>query len=145
MFHVKHLGGGNMTDTNSEDVLIDDAQFSFRARNVLRSWHFGKLPPLKTLGDIAKLTRAELLRTPNCGQVTLADIVQTLAEHNLCLKDEPMKTGKVVYERVADRIRVRELEEKNDRLLIHIGYLQAEIEHLRVSRETSGSSNSLST
>ena len=98
-----------MTDTKPEDILIDDAHFSVRARSVLSNWNgfsFGKVPPLKTLGDITKLTRAELLRTPSCGQVTLTDIVQTLAEHSLCLKDEPIKTGKVVYERVADRVRV---------------------------------------
>jgi len=123
--------GNGMNETNAKDILIDDIYyFSVRAKNTLRNWHefdSDKRPPLKTLGDIAKLTQAEILFVPNCGRKTLKEIEEVLDEHGLFLKNVYRPTIKVVSTPALDGIRIRELEEKNDRLLMELGYLQGEI------------------
>lgn len=119
-----------MSETSAKDILIDDVYFNVRATNTLRNWHEfdpDKRPPLKTLGDIAKLTQAEILLVPNCGRKTLKEIEEALEEHGLFLKNVYRPTIKVVSTPALDGIRIRELEDKNDRLLMELGYLQGEI------------------
>lgn len=116
-----------MADTNPKDILIDDVYFSVRATNTLRNWHefdSDKRPPLKTLGDISQLTQFELLRVPNCGKLTLKDIEEALVAHGLYLKN---RHPKVKLPPTSLIIGLKELEEKNDRLLMELGYLQGEI------------------
>jgi hypothetical protein len=119
-----------MTDANPENILIDDVYFNVRATNTLRNWHefdSDKRPPLKTLGDITKLSQSELLQVPNCGRKTLKEIEEVLEEHGLFLKNVYRPNIKVVSTPALDGIRIRELEDKNDRLLLELGYLQGEI------------------
>jgi hypothetical protein len=124
-----------MTATNSTDILIEDVYFNVRATNTLRNWHefdSEKRPPLKTLGDIAKLSQYELLRVPNCGKLTIKDIEEALAKHGLYLKDRQPKVGRDVMVSMG---RLKEMEDKNDRLLMELGYLQGEVAKVDAYKE----------
>ena len=124
-----------MTTTNTADILIEDVYFNVRATNTLRNWHefdFEKRPPLKTLGDIAKLSQYELLRVPNCGKLTIKDIEEALAEHGLYLKDRQPKVDRDVMVSMG---RLKEMEDKNDRLLMELGYLQGEVAKVDAYKE----------
>ena len=116
-----------MSDTRPEDILIDDVYFNVRATNTLRNWHeydSDKRPPLKTLGDIARLFPHEFLMVPNCGKLTLKDIEAALAEHGLYLNG---REPRVSRDAMVSMSRLKEMEDKNDRLLLELGYLQGEI------------------
>jgi DNA-directed RNA polymerase subunit alpha len=61
---------------------INNWDISVRCYNML------KYEGVRTLGDLTEKTAAELLRAPNFGKVSLAEIRQFLAEHGLKLKDD---------------------------------------------------------
>jgi len=63
------------------DTPINAWDISTRCYNTLKN------DGIRTLGDLTETTAAELLRSPNFGKVSLAEITQFLAEHGLKLKD----------------------------------------------------------
>jgi hypothetical protein len=118
-----------MDDTNPQNIKIHDVDFSIRAINALLNLHeYGcrQQPPVPchTLGDITKLSQAEILRTPNCGKVTLKEIEDVLAKFGLCLKEVTYQTSKMAMPTTASIIRNKELEAINERLMRELGYLQ---------------------
>jgi DNA-directed RNA polymerase subunit alpha len=54
----------------------------------VRSYNTLKNDGVHTLGDLIEKTAAELLRSPNFGKVSLAEIREFLAEYGLKLKDD---------------------------------------------------------
>ena len=121
--------GTHMDDTNPQNIKIHDVDFSIRAINALLNLHeYGcrQQPPVPchTLGDITKLSQAEILRTPNCGKVTLKEIEDVLAKFGLCLKEVTYQTSKMAMPTTASIIRNKELEAINERLMRELGYLQ---------------------
>jgi DNA-directed RNA polymerase alpha subunit len=71
------------------DTLIEDLEMSTRARSALHYYSVwgGVTTPIETLGQLVRLTESELLRQPNCGRKTLAEIKEMLAEYGLHLQD----------------------------------------------------------
>lgn len=65
----------------ARDIPIDQIEFSIRARRVLEQLN------IKTLGELASRTEAELLSQKNFGQTSLAEMRQRLAEHGLRFRD----------------------------------------------------------
>lgn len=63
-------------------ALIDNLEFSIRARRALQSLN------IKTLGDLAAKSEAELLGCKNFGQTSLNEVRQRLAEFGLTLREE---------------------------------------------------------
>ena len=64
------------------NTLINSWDISIRSYNVLKN------DGVRTLGDLTERTAAELLRSPNFGKVSLAEIRQFLAEYGLKLKGD---------------------------------------------------------
>ncbi|MEI6144669.1 MAG: DNA-directed RNA polymerase subunit alpha C-terminal domain-containing protein [Candidatus Berkelbacteria bacterium] len=65
-----------------QEIKLEDVAWSVRAFNILKRDGF------KTLGDITQRTSAELLSLRNSGKRVLDEIIETLAEHDLKLKEE---------------------------------------------------------
>lgn len=63
------------------DVLLDDLELPSRAYNCLLR------AGIHTLGEIADMTAEELMNVRNLGRKSYQDIVQKLAEYNLCLSE----------------------------------------------------------
>jgi DNA-directed RNA polymerase alpha subunit len=62
-------------------INIDELGLSVRTRNCLKNLH------INSLGDLIQKTEAELLRQPNFGRTSLAEIKQTLAQRGLHLRE----------------------------------------------------------
>ena len=60
---------------------LEDLELSVRAYNALR-WDF------KTVADVARASASRLMRQPNFGLVSLADVRQALHKHGLSLSGE---------------------------------------------------------
>jgi DNA-directed RNA polymerase subunit alpha len=63
------------------DTPINSWDISVRCYNMLKN------DGIRTIGELSEKTAEELLRAPNFGKVSLADIRQLLAEYGLTLKD----------------------------------------------------------
>lgn len=68
------------------DIPIKDVEFSVRSRNCL------KRTSIKTLGELASKTAAELLEIKNFGQKSLNEVREKLRQYGLSLKDDPPVT-----------------------------------------------------
>jgi DNA-directed RNA polymerase subunit alpha len=64
------------------DMPINNWDISVRSYNTL------KMEGVRTVGELTKKTAAELLRAPNFGKVSLAEIRQFLTEYGLELKGD---------------------------------------------------------
>jgi DNA-directed RNA polymerase alpha subunit len=64
------------------DTTIDEMELPIRCYNTL------KMAGIHTLGELIEKTAAELLRAPNFGKVSLADIREMLTWYKLKLKDD---------------------------------------------------------
>jgi DNA-directed RNA polymerase subunit alpha len=64
------------------NTLINSWDISIRSYNTLKN------DGIRTIGDLIEKTAAELLRAPNFGKVSLAEIRQFLAEYGLKLKGD---------------------------------------------------------
>lgn len=64
-----------------KDTSIEELEWSARAFAALRN------DDIKTVGELCEKTRAEIMRTPNVGTVTLREIEENLAKLNLKLKE----------------------------------------------------------
>ncbi len=64
------------------DIPIKDIEFSVRSRNCL------KRTDIKTIGDLANKTAAELLQIKNFGMKSLTEVKEKLAQYNLTLREE---------------------------------------------------------
>jgi len=65
------------------DISIKDVEFSVRSRNCL------KRTSIKTIGELALKSAAELLEIKNFGQKSLNEIREKLRQYGLGLKDDP--------------------------------------------------------
>lgn len=102
----------------AENIFIEDIELSTRTLNVLRSEH------MKTLADVIKLSPQELLRSPNCGKKSLAEIRNVLKQHGIeWFKDE--KRLDQAYEDESDQVALMNR---------HIKYLKETIYHLEKER-----------
>lgn len=72
-----------MTGTLTLDDGIEELQLTVRAYNALLNDN------IRTIGELTQTTAAQLMRIPNFGKISLADIRGALAEHGLFLRDEP--------------------------------------------------------
>lgn len=68
-------------DPDAAAIRLEDVDLSVRAAHVLQS------AGLATLGDVARLTPGELLRTRNLGRKVLNEIVEVLAARGLRLRE----------------------------------------------------------
>lgn len=117
-----------MNDAAAENIKITSLEWSFRALNVLsivHTYNEGECSRLETLGDIAKLSEPEILRVPGCGRGTLKEIEAVLQSHGLSLENNRYVQFK--KDPVQWTVKIKELEENNDRLLMELGYLQSKI------------------
>lgn len=64
------------------DIPIKDIEFSVRSRNCL------KRTDIKTIGDLAAKTAAELLQIKNFGMKSLNEVKEKLTQYNLGLREE---------------------------------------------------------
>jgi len=62
---------------NVEDMLIEDLELSTRLHNCLLNDN------LKTIGDVLKISQAEMLRSPNFGKRCLEELKKVLFEHKV--------------------------------------------------------------
>lgn len=70
-------------DPDAESIRLEDVDLSVRTASVLRNASF------LTLGEVARFSPAELLRTRNLGRKVLNEIVEVLAAHGLRLREGP--------------------------------------------------------
>lgn len=68
------------------DIPIKDIEFSVRSRNCL------KRTEIKTLGDLARMSAAELLEIKNFGMKSLNEVKEKLDQYGLGLRDETLPT-----------------------------------------------------
>lgn len=69
----------------NEDLLsrsVEELQISVRATNSLKNEN------IRTIGELVQRTRGDLLRTPNLGRKSLAEIEAVLRELGLKLRDD---------------------------------------------------------
>ncbi len=90
-------GGEKRADTRSRllDTPINDFELSVRARNCLKKMK------INTLGDLLKLTEAELLAYKNFGETSLQEIRALLSKRGLRLGQAPEEIDATVIEQVA--------------------------------------------
>jgi DNA-directed RNA polymerase subunit alpha len=74
------------TVNQNVDIPIKDIEFSVRSRNCL------KRTDIKTIGDLASKTAAELLSIKNFGMKSLNEVKDKLAQFGLSLRDETIPT-----------------------------------------------------
>ena len=70
--HLIRLANGSAITPAPLDTLLDTIHFSVRTANCLKNDN------LVTIGDLVKKTPAEILRTPNMGRRSLAEIQEAL-------------------------------------------------------------------
>jgi len=78
-----------VSDTGILNMPLEDLGLSTRALNALlyrRGWYDDKARPIKTLGELASLTKNDLRYTPYIGPVTIAEIIEALGKFGLKLK-----------------------------------------------------------
>ncbi|MBS3821292.1 MAG: tetratricopeptide repeat protein [Planctomycetes bacterium] len=75
------LGIVTLEENGVRSTLIDQVEFSVRARRVLDQLG------IRTIGDLADRSEAELLAQKNFGQTSLNEMRQRLTDHNLSFRD----------------------------------------------------------
>jgi DNA-directed RNA polymerase subunit alpha len=82
---VDLFGGGEVeedeAETGARALTIEQVEFSVRARRVLEQLN------VRTLGDLASKTEAELLSQKNFGQTSLSEMRQRLSENGLGFRE----------------------------------------------------------
>lgn len=90
------MGQKEILETPLDDIYFGDE--AMRDGTGVRAWNALKKCGCQTLGDITRLTSAELLKRKNIGRGTLATIRAFLAQHSLTLKDErPVNYDPEIY------------------------------------------------
>ena|GEM_PF-4046606 len=78
----KHLFKVPLVSTSINNILVDDCEFSVRARKTLEKIE------IKTLGQLSTLTEKDLYKLRNCGATTIREIRKQLRKVGLDLRNE---------------------------------------------------------
>jgi len=84
----KHLSGSTAKitpDRRWQDIKLDEETLTVRAKNALYAAR------VSTLGELAMLSKNELLKKKNCGRKTIDELEQLLARHGARLRANHVK------------------------------------------------------